>query len=197
VIAYSITGRGLLTGKINTETIFEDNDIRNMDPLFQREHLRSGLRVEKKLSEIGKKYQKTSAQVAIAWVLAQPGVICALTGPSTIYHLEENLGGSGWQIDPEEYEELESFLSEEKKSVYIAQRATVEQLLSTKITNEPQQAFKDLVYAIETAVSLKLVTEEKIMPVFMQLLNFKNTLDQQPLVELDQIRKQVKDTINI
>jgi aryl-alcohol dehydrogenase-like predicted oxidoreductase len=38
--------------------------------------------------------------------LAQPGVICALTGPSTLPHLEENLGAAGWTIAPDDLAEL-------------------------------------------------------------------------------------------
>lgn len=64
-----------------------------MAPLFQREQMASGLRVMEELWALGEKYGKTPVQVAIAWVLAQPGVIGALTGPSTVPHLEENLGG--------------------------------------------------------------------------------------------------------
>lgn len=197
VIAFSVTGRGLLTGKINAGTTFEANDIRNMDPLFQRERFRSGLRIEKKMSDIGKKYGKTSAQVAIAWVLAQPGVICALTGPSTIPHLEENLGGSGWIFTTDDYQDLEIFLYEETVLLQAAQRATVGQILSSKITGEPQNAFIDLIYTIETAVTLNLVNEDEIMPLFMELFGLKNTLDQHAVLELEQIRKRLKEIIPI
>ena len=73
----------------------EEGDIRRIGPLFQRERFASGLRVAERFQALGEKYGKSPAQVAIAWVLAQPGVVCALTGPSTIPHLEENLGGAG------------------------------------------------------------------------------------------------------
>jgi aryl-alcohol dehydrogenase-like predicted oxidoreductase len=197
VIAFSVTGRGLLSGKIDVETTFEANDIRNIDPLFQRERLRSGLRVAKKLSEIGKKYGKTSTQVAIAWVLAQPGVICALTGPSTIPHLEENIEGSGWQLALEDFKSLDTFLSEEEVNVKAAQLATIHQILSLEITDEPQKGFTDLVYALETAVTLNLVTEDKIMPVFIDLFGLKSDLDQQSVIELEKIRKRSIEIIRI
>jgi aryl-alcohol dehydrogenase-like predicted oxidoreductase len=197
VIAFSVTGRGLLTGKINAETTFEANDIRNMDPLFQHESFRSGLRVEKKLSEIGKRYGKTSAQVAIAWVLAQPGVICALTGPSTIPHLEENLGSSGWNFTNDDYRDLDIFLAEESDRLLEAQRATIGQLLSLEITDKPQQAFTDLIYVVETAVTLNLVAENEIMPLFMELFGLRENLDQNAVVALERIRKRLKETIPI
>ena len=197
LIAFSVAGRGLLTGKINAETTFEANDIRTIDPLFQRERFSSGLRVEKKMSDIGKKYGKTSVQIAIAWVLTQPGVICALTGPSTIPHLEENLGGSGWKLTTDDYQDLKIFLSEETVHLQKGQRATVAQLLRLKITGEPQKGFTDLIYAIETAVELNLVSEDEIMPQFMELYGLKNSLDQDALIELEQIRNRLKEIIPI
>src|SRR5690606_12897334 len=37
LIAFSVTGRGLLTGCYLTKGVFEPGDIRNIDPLFQRD----------------------------------------------------------------------------------------------------------------------------------------------------------------
>jgi aryl-alcohol dehydrogenase-like predicted oxidoreductase len=80
-IAFSVTGRGLLTGKYPAGHPFDPGDIRKFDPLFQSERLESGLRIAGKLGEVGARYGKTNAQAAIAWVLGQPRVICAV-GPS-------------------------------------------------------------------------------------------------------------------
>lgn len=49
-IAFSTTGRGLLTGKIGEKTEFSEGDIRRLDPLFQRELFRSSLRISGKLT---------------------------------------------------------------------------------------------------------------------------------------------------
>jgi len=117
MIAFSATGRGLLTGKFQEVPTFEAGDIRNLDTFFQRERFQYGLRVMEKLAEIGNRYEKTPAQAAIAWVLAQEGVICALTGPSTIPHLEENIHASGWRFTPQELDEINQFL-EEKDEKY-------------------------------------------------------------------------------
>lgn len=83
LIAFSVTGRGLLTGYYPTQGAFEPGDIRNIDPLFQRDCYQSSLRIAAKFADLGKAYGKSVVQVAIAWVLGQPGVICAPTGPLT------------------------------------------------------------------------------------------------------------------
>jgi len=66
IIAFSTTGRGLLTGKFKEGQKFEPGDIRYLDPLFQRERFQHGLRMAKKFAELGEKYSKTPVQVAIA-----------------------------------------------------------------------------------------------------------------------------------
>ncbi len=97
-IAFSTTGRGILTGKYGSNTEFEPGDMRNVDPLFQRARLESALRIKECFKQLAQCYGATSVQMAIAWVLAQDGIVCALTGTSKIEHLEENLGASGLRI---------------------------------------------------------------------------------------------------
>jgi aryl-alcohol dehydrogenase-like predicted oxidoreductase len=53
IIAFSVTGRGLLTGEISSSTKFQSKDIRSIDPMFKRSRLSSALRIEEKLKEIG------------------------------------------------------------------------------------------------------------------------------------------------
>jgi len=175
-IAFSVTGRGLLTGRFQRTADFPAGDIRRLDPLFQRERLASGRRVAAKLATIGQQVGKTAVQVAIAWVLAQPGISCALTGPSTVTHLEENVGGSGWTLDTALMTDLEQFLAAEAVWLTTAQRQAVEQLLATPLPNDPQQAFVDLVYVTETAVLLELVSEAAIMPIFQELFSRRQEL---------------------
>ena len=54
---------------------------------------------------------KTPAQVALAWVLSHPEVTCAITGGDTIEHLQDNLGGVGWTLDPELRQRLDEVSS--------------------------------------------------------------------------------------
>lgn len=168
-IAFSVTGRGLLTGRYAAGHRFEAGDIRNFDPLFQRERCESGLRVASMLAEVGRRHGRTPAQVAIAWVLAQPGVVSALVGPSTVPHLEEDLGGSGWQLPPGELAEIDAFLAQEDAWLLEAQRGSVRRILSEPLPAEPAQAVSDLAYVLETAVVLGLAREEAVMPLFRAL----------------------------
>jgi aryl-alcohol dehydrogenase-like predicted oxidoreductase len=167
LIAFSTTGRGLLAGQIGPQTTFEEGDLRRIDPLFQRERLASGLRIAQRFRTLGARYGKTPAQVAIAWVLAQPGVICALTGPSTLPHLEENLGASGWTLSEEDLVALERYFGKEDARLRREQIASVRTILGQPLP--PANAFADLVYLLETVVEVGWAAEHEILPLFQQL----------------------------
>ncbi|HDQ73233.1 MAG TPA: aldo/keto reductase [Chloroflexi bacterium] len=167
LIAFSVTGRGMLTGQIGPDTAFEPGDIRRLDPLFQRARRASGLRVADEMRQLGERYGKSPVQVAIAWVLAQPGVICALTGPSTVAHLEENLGGSGWTLDADDLAALDHFLDTEEERLRREQVDELRAILQSKTPGE--QPFADLVYVLETLVELELAEETEVIPAFQQL----------------------------
>jgi len=195
VIAFSVTGRGLLTGRFKQHPEFEPQDIRNIDPLFRRERFESGLRVAIELANIGKRYGKTPAQVAIAWVLAQAGIICALCGPSTVAHLEENVGGSGWQPTDEDLARLEDLLEREAAWVTEQQKVGIKEILSGRLVDDPHQAFSDLIYAMETAISLDLTTEAEVLPTFKELYALRGKLDDSSRSKLEEVRDRLRSLI--
>ena len=193
IIAFSTTGRGLLTGRFKGKPHFEEGDIRVIDPLFQHERFEYGLKVYGKLAELGRRYGKTSTQVAIAWVLNHPGVICALTGPSTVNHLEENVGGSGWSIPKEDWQELEAYLKKEDEWLRKQQKKTMRRILSNPL-RQPQKAFTDLIYVIETAISLNLISEKQVLPIFYDLYKLKKKIDEKGTeLKLREIQTQLRE----
>jgi len=165
-IAFSVTGRGLLTGKYDKNTRFEKGDIRNLDPQFQREKLDYSLKIMIKLRELGKGMGKTPVQVAIGWVLAREGISTALIGPSTVEHLEENLGGTGWVFPAEELNQLDDFIAEQEKILKRNECDTIESIMDNELSGDREKDFVDLVYCIETAITNDFVKEEEILPVF-------------------------------
>jgi hypothetical protein len=191
-IAFSVTGRGLLTGRYTEHHVFPDGDIRQIDPLFQRERFRSGLRVAEKLAEVGARYGRSPAQTAIAWVLSQPGIICALTGPSSIDHLEENLAASGWTLPDEELADLDAWFDRERRHLARAQRTSVRQILTDPLPDDPEQAFRDLVYAMETVLLLGEVTEREVLPLFRELFALRADLGPDTITALVEIQARMR-----
>ena len=196
-IAFSVTGRGILTGKIREDVTFEPGDIRILDPLFQRERFQSALRICKTFQNIGLDYNKTSTQVAIAWVLAQPGITCALTGPSTIPHLEENIQGSGWPLPQTALEKMDHVFKKEKAWLLLKQGKVLEKLLIRDLNKDPIAAFTDLIYIIETAVLLNLVEESELLPAFIELFQLRDELERDIRPELERIHQILRDKIRI
>jgi aryl-alcohol dehydrogenase-like predicted oxidoreductase len=196
-IAFSTTGRGLLTGKIRPGTVFPSGDLRRMDPMFQRERFQSGLRIAEKLAALGKEQSKTPAQVAIAWVLVQQGIISALTGPSNISHLEENTGASGWTLPSSALAALERFLAEEEKQMQNKQQVSLRRILTVPLPQNPSQALSDLVYVIETAVELGKLGENDVMPILRDLLPLRANLAKSSLGKLEAIRMQLAQLVGL
>jgi len=63
-------------------------------------------RVIDNLIEIGKDCGKTPAQIALNWILQQPGITASILGVRTLEQLRENLGCIGWQLSEEEMNKL-------------------------------------------------------------------------------------------
>lgn len=194
-IAFSVTGRGLLTGSITSIENFDPGDIRSIDPQFQRINFESGLRLAEKFDHLGKKYGKTAVQCAIAWALAQPGITCALTGPSSIPHLEENLGGAGWEIAQEDLAALDQVFLEEGQNRLQELGNTVRKILNQPLPDDPEQALIDLVYASEGAIKLKYIRQEHMLPIFLQLIELRGKLDSHSYKTLAEIQQDLASMI--
>ncbi len=195
-IAFSPTGRGLLTGAVTAQSRFDPSDIRSLDPLFSRERRASGLRVKEKLAEIGLRHARSPAQVAIAWVLAQPGVTAALTGPTNPAHLEENLVAADWPFPREEREALDLFLEEEDGRTREATLETCRGILGGDLDRSGADPYASLLYVLETAVQYGLAGEEEVMPVVVRLLGLRKQAPGGPskasAAVLEELRSELK-----
>lgn len=72
VIAYSSLAQGLLTGKFAPNHKFEEGDIRAKNKLFQAEHFQRAQAALEQLRPIAERHNCTLAQLALAWLIAQP-----------------------------------------------------------------------------------------------------------------------------
>jgi aryl-alcohol dehydrogenase-like predicted oxidoreductase len=178
-IAFSITGRGILSGHYAEGHAFAEGDIRRMDALFQRDCYASAMRIREFLARLGECYAATAVQMGIAWVLAQPQVACALTGTSSPAHLAENLAAAEIKLDADDLAALNRFFADEDIHLAALQKETIHDILNDPLPEEPQQAFSDLVYVMETAVTLGAVHEDAVMAAFMELFALHKALDDQ------------------
>ncbi len=63
------------------------------------------------LGEIAARKQATSAQIAIAWLLAQKPWIVPIPGTTKPHRLEENVGAAAIELTPDDLREIESALA--------------------------------------------------------------------------------------
>ncbi len=105
-MSYGSLAFGLLTGAFKPDHQFGEGDWRRGGvafglPLFQEEHFRKEVEVTNRLVELAGGYDKTVAQLALAWVLDHPGVTCALVGMRNERELEENIAATDWKLTEE------------------------------------------------------------------------------------------------
>lgn len=105
ILAYSPLAQGLLTGKYTPENYTRPTGARQLDPRFSRNGLEKLAPVIQLLKTIGEKYDRTPAQVALNWLIAQGNVI-PIPGAKNAKQVEQNAGAIGWSIDEAEVAEL-------------------------------------------------------------------------------------------
>ena len=89
---FSPLGRGYLTGKINADTTFSKGDGRNNLPRFTAGALITNQKLLDLIKDFAVAKQATSAQIALAWLLAQEPFIVPIPGTTKLHRLKENLG---------------------------------------------------------------------------------------------------------
>ncbi|MBN1399905.1 MAG: aldo/keto reductase [Anaerolineae bacterium] len=122
-MAYGTLGFGLLTGAFGPDTTFVDWDWRSRGlafelPLFRKENFLKELRVVARLQELAARYDKSVAQLAIAWVLSHPAVTVALVGMRNVKELEENVAAVDWKLSAEDKAEIDGIFAEEGVPTY-------------------------------------------------------------------------------
>lgn len=97
-VPFSPLGKGFLTGKMSAETKFGAGDFRNIVPRFQPENLAVNHAFVDLLEKVAKDKNATTAQVALAWVLAQKPWIVPIPGTTKISRVKENAGAVNVQL---------------------------------------------------------------------------------------------------
>ncbi len=97
-VPFSPLGKGFLTGAISVGTTFGSDDFRSNVPRFAPEAIQSNQVLVDRVGEIAKAKGATSAQVALAWLLAQRPWIVPIPGTTKRHRLEENLRGATLEL---------------------------------------------------------------------------------------------------
>jgi aryl-alcohol dehydrogenase-like predicted oxidoreductase len=107
-VPFSPLGRGFLTGKITADTKFDASDFRNKVPRFEAEARKANQALVDLLTKIAAEKNATSAQLALAWILAQKPWIVPIPGTRSLSRLAENLGGATLELTADDLERIEA-----------------------------------------------------------------------------------------
>jgi len=113
-VPFSPLGKGFLTGAIDANTPFVQNDFRNIVPRFSAENRRANAGLVEVLGDIAAGKCATRAQIAIAWLLAQRPWIVPIPGTKRLDRLDENLAAASLVLDTADLAAIDAALNEIK-----------------------------------------------------------------------------------
>jgi aryl-alcohol dehydrogenase-like predicted oxidoreductase len=107
VLAYSPLASGLLTGRFDESTTFEESDWRSQSSAFTGDTLKRNLAVVHRLADFAEGLGLTVSQLAIAWVLARPGVDVAIVGARSSANIRSSAAAADVELSAEELSRID------------------------------------------------------------------------------------------
>ncbi len=103
VVSYSPIARGVLTGKYAAGGAAPAGSRadRGNKRLLETEYREANFELAKGVVALADQVGCSAAQLAVAWVMANPLVTCPIIGPRTMQQLQDNLGALAIEITPE------------------------------------------------------------------------------------------------
>jgi aryl-alcohol dehydrogenase-like predicted oxidoreductase len=111
-VPFSPLGKGFLTGAIDASTSFDKTDFRNIVPRFWEENRKANQGLVDVIGQIAAGKKAASAQIALAWLLAQKPWIVPIPGTTKLHRLEENVGAAAVELTGEDLGQIETALSQ-------------------------------------------------------------------------------------
>ena len=108
-VPFAPLSRGLITNKLDVSSL-TSNDFRVNLPRYQGEHLENNQKLSAAFAEIAESKNCTSAQLAIAWVIAQSDNIIPIPGTKRRKYLEENAGAADIELTTKDLEDIDAII---------------------------------------------------------------------------------------
>lgn len=107
IVAYSPLAQGLLTGKFEPGHKFDPQDNRAKNKLFQGENYDRAQSALDKLRPIAERHQCSLAQLALAWLIAQPQTN-AIAGARNTQQVVDNAKAGDIKLSTDELQEIDA-----------------------------------------------------------------------------------------
>jgi aryl-alcohol dehydrogenase-like predicted oxidoreductase len=113
-VPFSPLGKGFLTGTIDAKTTFDKDDFRNIVPRFSEDARKANQALVDRLAAIATRKKATSAQIALAWLLARKPWIVPIPGTTKAHRMQENSAAVDVELDAADLRQIETALAEIK-----------------------------------------------------------------------------------
>jgi aryl-alcohol dehydrogenase-like predicted oxidoreductase len=110
-VPFAPLGKGFLTGTIDETTTFDQSDFRLTQPRFSEEARGVNKALVDVIARIAAQKRVTSAQIALAWLLAQKPWIVPIPGTTKLHRLEENLVAADIDLTAADLREIDAALA--------------------------------------------------------------------------------------
>jgi aryl-alcohol dehydrogenase-like predicted oxidoreductase len=111
-LGYGALCRGLLSGRMRADTVFEGDDLRRLDPKFQQPRFAQYLEAVRRLDRFAQDhFLRRVIHLAVRWMLDQ-GISVALWGGRRPDQLRATLCVAGWSLDDASRAAIDLILSE-------------------------------------------------------------------------------------
>ncbi len=108
-------GMGYLTQKLDAQSKFDPtSDLRSGFDRFQPASIAANKPFIDRIAELAKRKGATTAQLSLAWLLAQKPFIVPIPGTGKVKHLQENIESTKIALTPEDLKEIANALAEFK-----------------------------------------------------------------------------------
>ena len=105
-VPFSPLGKGFLAGRIDESTAFDPSDFRNRIPRFAADARKANRALVERLAVVAQRNGATTAQIALAWLLAKEPWIVPIPGTRKLERLEENLGACSLELSDDDLREI-------------------------------------------------------------------------------------------
>jgi aryl-alcohol dehydrogenase-like predicted oxidoreductase len=109
-VAYSPLGRGFLSGRFKSADDFPEDDFRRFHPRFTGENFEKNIALVGEVEAMAREKGCTTAQLALAWVLAQGEDIVPIPGTKRRQYLDENIGALDEKLTNDDLRRLDEIL---------------------------------------------------------------------------------------
>jgi aryl-alcohol dehydrogenase-like predicted oxidoreductase len=110
-VPFSPLGKGFLAGRIDETTAFDPADFRSRIPRFSEAARKANRALVDRLAVVAERKGATTAQIALAWLIAKKPWIVPIPGTRKLDRLEENLGALAVTLSDDDFREVDEISS--------------------------------------------------------------------------------------